>query len=382
MRDLIFVSMEDWDEIWRRNQFICADLAKRYPDQKILFVGMPWDVSRHIRRGTLSELRKPISWKVEGLPNITVIQPLKFFPDSFAVGRWMNGLMSRIQIRRAARKLGMDQPILWLNPHSAVHMVGRMEESASIYDITDDWGLTPCFPKALRDRIKAQDRELCAKADLVIVCSEDLYKSRREMCREILLLPNGVDANHYAGVSRKIETNGFARPVFGYTGTLHPDRTDTKLIAALASAFPDGTVMLIGPDHLTPADRRVLAEHRNVLMPGPVPYAKIPEAMGKFDVCIVPHVETAFTESLNPIKLWEYLASGKPIVSTNIAGFRDYGQICHIASGFEGFIAGCRSALSDNEENREKRIAAASRNTWNSRVDTLLRTLAERQLLD
>lgn len=112
-------------------------------------------------------------------------------------------------------------------------------------------------------------------------------------------------------------------------------------------------------------------------MPGAVPYARIPEAMAQFDVCIVPHVETVFTESLNPIKLWEYLAAGKPIVSTNIAGFRDYACFCRIASGSKAFVAACRAALDESDDRSSERIAEARLHTWDARVDALLGECAE-----
>src|SRR6266478_1922830 len=80
-----------------------------------------------------------------------------------------------------------------------------------------------------------------------------------------------------------------------------------------------GSVALVGPNFLSPADNRRLLAVGNIFMTGPVPYARIPDYMSAFDVCITPHKISQFTESLNPIKLWEYLAAGLPIVSTDIA---------------------------------------------------------------
>jgi len=161
-------------------------------------------------------------------------------------------------------------------------------------------------------------------------------------CKALLLLPNGVDHARYAAIPDASQPGRWPGPVFGYTGTIHSDRFDVELVAGLAEAFPGGSVVLVGPDHLTAGRRGRLAAHPNIHITGPVPYARIPEVMGHFDVCIVPHVETQFTNSLNPLKLWEYLASGKPVVSTNVAGFSDYPQFCRIASGREGFVRACR----------------------------------------
>ena len=372
MRDIIFVSLENWDEVWRRNQFICARLTHRYPALKILFVGLAFNVSRHLLRGSLRDLRGQITRQIPEYPNITVTHPLKFFPDSVSIGRKINEWIARFQVRRMARRLGITDFILWLNPHSAVHMAKRMNEQSVIYDITDDWTLQPSLSSSERTIAEVQDHALCSLADLVIVCSEALMKSRQHLSRRIALIPNGVDAKHYEGIPIRPESQTWAPPVFGYTGTLHSERTDARLIVELARAFPQGSVVLIGPDHWTTEDRKLLAAERNIHMPGPVPYLKIPEVMAQFDVCIVPHVETSFTESLNPIKLWEYLASGKPIVATNIAGFRDYARFCRIASGSGPFVAACRAALDEPEHRSSERSAEVLRHTWEARVDTLL----------
>lgn len=380
MRDLIFVSMEDWDDVWRRNQFLCAALSRRFPTMKILFVGLPINVSHQIRRGRFSGSTGPATWTVPGFPNITFTRALKLFPDSIGAGRVLNELAARLHIRRVASKLGIKAPLLWLNPHSAVHTAGKMGESAVVYDITDDWALVPSFSERERNLIAAQDRRLCARADLVVVCSEALERSRGPRSKRVLLLPNGVDVEHYAGVmhganGHGANGSGLPHPVFGYTGTLHRDRIDAGLLVRLARSFPEGSVVLVGPDHLDAGTRATLAAEKNMHLCGPAPYAEIPQKMAGFDVCIVPHMMTPFTESLNPIKLWEYLASGKPVVSTDVAGFRDYSDLCHVAGEPEEFIAACRAALGENGARSAERVAVARRNSWESRLDTLIEAL-------
>ena len=381
MRDLIFVSLEDWDDIWRRNQFLCAALARRYPQMKILFVGLPRNVSHHLRHGSLGELRGKATWSVPGFQNITVTRALKLLPDSITAGRAFNEMAARRHIRSVAGSLGMKEPILWLNPHSAAHMAGRMNEKAVIYDITDDWAMAPSFSEWERKLIVEQDRNLCARADLVIVCSEALEKSRRARCKRLLRLPNGVDSEHYASIPGSAETNRWARPVFGYTGTIHADRFDVELVAGLAASFAEGSVVLVGPNHLTAGDKKKLAAHENIHITGPVPYAEIAGVMAQFDVCIVPHVETTFTNSLNPLKLWEYLAAGKPIVSTNVAGFSSYPRLCRIASGVDAFARACGKALGENGAHQAERRTEARKHSWDQRIEVLLQTMGSAGML-
>jgi glycosyltransferase involved in cell wall biosynthesis len=274
------------------------------------------------------------------------------------------------------KEVGIREHLLWLNPHDAVHMAGRMGEQAVIYDITDDWALASGSPQE-KQLIQEQDHLLCKKADLVVVCSQALEQSRKSLAKRILLLPNGVNVEHYQSVSRAQKAGAWPSPVFGYTGTLHSDRVDVNLIAAIAAAFPQGSVVLVGPGKLQNEDLQLLSKYKNVHFTGAVPYAQIPKNMAEFDVCIVPHVESEFTESLNPIKLWEYLASGKPIVSSNVAGFREYSELCHIASGASEFVAACQAALQEDASRAKLRMAEAAKHSWDTRIDCLLSVLED-----
>ena len=375
MHDLIFISMEDWDEIWRRNQFVCAELARRHPEMKILFVGLPRNLSHDLRRGRLGSSRKPAVWKAPGLENITVTHPWKLLPNTLTLGRKINEWLMRRQVRRVAGELGIRRPLLWLNPHYAVHMAGRMGERAAVYDITDDW-ISLSQRKWITELTRRQDAELCRKADAVIVCSQRLFEMKQGPAKNLHLIPNGVDAAHYRTV---LDGTGplpeparqWRRPVLGYTGTVHADRVDVDLLAAVARNMPQASVVLIGPNFLPAADLSRLRSYGNVHMPGPVPYRQIPEYMRAFDVCITPHRRSEFTESLNPIKLWEYLAAGKPIVSTDVAGFRDYPRLVRIANGVEQFVDAVRESLAEDRSVAEARRAEAARHSWEARVDQI-----------
>jgi teichuronic acid biosynthesis glycosyltransferase TuaH len=381
MRDLIFVSLEDWDDVWRRNQSICASLARRFPEMKILFVGLPRNVSHSVRHGNIQAFKGGVTRTLPDFPNITVTRALKLFPDSIPAGRSLNERMARSHILRVARGIGLTDPLLWLNPYSAMHMAGAMNEKAVIYDITDDWEMAPSFSERDRKLIVAQDLALCHRADLVVVCSESLEATRRGRCKSLLLLANGVDSTRYAAISDTTQPGPWPGPVFGYTGTIHADRFDVSLVAGLADSFPGGSVVLVGPDHLTPSEKTRLAAHPNIHITGPVSYDRIPGMMSHFDVCIVPHVESRFTNSLNPLKLWEYLASGKPVVSTNVAGFSDYPQFCRIASGPAPFVQACRDALGENGLHRAGRRVEAGKHSWDCRIDLLIDRLSSDGLI-
>jgi teichuronic acid biosynthesis glycosyltransferase TuaH len=379
--DLIFVSLENWDEIWRRNQFLCAEFIKSDPSTRILFVGLARDVSNRVRRGKLAGLFADETVSIPELPAITFTRPIKLLPNSIPTFRRINERAFRNHVKKQAQKLGFVKPVLWLNPHSAVHMVGQTGESAVIYDITDDW-TTLTQSETLRQLTIAQDAELCSKADAVIVCSERLYEMKTSMAKSLHLVPNGVDAEHYRSVTDKSaplppEAKEWQHPVFGYTGTIHRDRVDVALVEKMATSMSQGSIALVGPCHLSAEEQARLVGTGRVHITGGVPYRRIPEFMRAFDVSITPHMVTPFTESLNPIKLWEYLAAGKPVVSTPVAGFRDYPQYVRIASTPEDFLKQCLDALDEDTAQIANRRAEAAKHSWESRAETVIGVMRE-----
>lgn len=387
--DLIFASMEDWDEVWRRNQFLVDGLARRHPDARVLFVGLPRDLSHDLRRARVcGGGRQPATRPAPAPENVTVTRPLKLFPNSLAAGRVANRWLFRVHVARAARRARLRNPVLWLNPHSAGHLAGRLGEAAVVYDITDDW-TTLSQPSAVARRTAREDAALCRRADAVIVCSPRLFEMKRGLARDLHLIPNGVDLAHYAGASGRREgdesgshdlpeiARAWPRPVYGYTGTIHPDRVDVSLLEQAARLVPQGSFAMVGPNYLDEADVQRLRRTGNVFLTGPVSYAEVPGFMRAFDVCMTPHRVTPFTESLNPIKLWEYLAAGKPIVSTPVAGFRDYPQFVSLASGPADFAAALQAALHEDSGVCDLRRQEAARHGWDRRLDAVEAVLAE-----
>lgn len=382
--DLIFVSDEEWDEIWRRNQFLCVGLCQRSPELRILFVARATNYPRLIfaalRQRSLAVLRQARqeakTQQLSDYPQVFVARVPKPAFDAWPLTRKVNQWVARRHLKKEAARLGFKKYLLWLNRHDAHHMAGQMGERASIYDITDDW--TEFGSPRERQLTIEQDGDLCRRADLTIVCSQSLYDTRKDRSRAILHLPNGVQLEHYQNLAQHAAiAPSYPGPVFGYTGTLHPERVDASLLEALAREYPGGSVVLVGPNHFDTATCERLTKLSNVHFIGAVPYSQIPRYMAAFDVCIVPHLETPFTQSLNPLKLWEYLACGKPVASTNVAGFQDYAQLCHIGSGTDGFLQACRAALGETEdrERATQRQAAATGHSWDARLDTLLTAL-------
>jgi glycosyltransferase involved in cell wall biosynthesis len=222
-------------------------------------------------------------------------------------------------VRRAAEKAGMRHPLLWLNDPRAAD-VARSSDWPALYDLTDDW-LAADRPGPELDRIRSGEEWLLRNAAAVVACSAELVRRKRPMRQEIHLIPNAVDVAAY----RKLRPRPADLPDVAavYVGTLHRDRLDLDVCAATARTVSGrGRVVLAGPNALDTADTRRL-EAAGVVVLGARPRDDVIAYLQHADVLLVPHAVTPFTDSLDPIKLYEYAAVGRPVVSTPVAGFRD-----------------------------------------------------------
>ncbi len=379
---IIFISLEPWDEIWRRNQFLCDGLLQRSIETKILFVQPPFDNSYALRTCKLGKIQHKPSRIPSGYGDrLHLLRTTKWFPNSVPLARAWNEKHLLRQIKQALRDLSWVPTHLWINQHEAAHLLDAELVPRAIYDITDDWTKFSGNQSQL-DLITKQDAALCKSCDHVIVCSQQLFDDKASSVdsRKLYLIPNGVHIDHYETVTdtslpvHDLAQN-WAKPVFGYTGTIHGDRVDVNLITGIAQAYPSATIAMVGPNLLEQAEQQVLNQFSNVIFTGSQPYADLPDIMRAFDVCIVPHLVTPFTESLNPIKLWEYLAAGKPIVSTNVAGFRDFPELLFVSPTHDHFKENLSVALSADKSAANDRQAVAKLHSWDSRLHDVMRVL-------
>ena len=339
--DVVCCSLEDWDDVWRRNQFLVRELFELDPACRVLFVEPPHDVVHALRRGE-NPRRATGSRRVDGMPRLSILKPTKVLPRVLGAGADRH-LAS--QVERAARELGFTQPLLWINDAAYAALAGRVRWP-TVYDITDDWLLAAAASRE-QQRREARERFLLSRADEVVVCSPGLTASR-ESVRPVRLIPNAVDAAHYAAPTAR-PADLPAAPVALYVGTLHRDRLDVDLVGRVAAEAPSTQLVFVGPVALDDADTRALGAYRNVHLLGPRPWSSVAAYMQHADVLMVPHVVSPFTESLDPLKAYEYLAAGRPVVTTNVAGFRDL-ELPHVARvDADGFAAALVAATASRE---------------------------------
>jgi glycosyltransferase involved in cell wall biosynthesis len=338
---IIVISLEPWDRVWRRNQHLLAGLLRDDPTLRVLVVEPGTDPLHDLRSGRPTRRGKGLR-RGPLLPgvdpdNLWLLEPTKLLPrrlDPRQDERWADA------VRLAAAKLRLEHPALWVNDPQGALVMQRTGWS-TLYDITDDWLEAKRGPETLT-RLRRHEDALMDQAAAVVVCSPQLVRTKSGR-RPVTLIANAVDGETTRPTARPDDLP--VGPVAVYVGTLHADRLDVDLCVATAHAIAAaGTVVLVGPDALSPPDRDRLAA-AGVVRLGSKDRRAVPAYLQHADVLLVPHVVDSFTDSLDPIKLYEYRAVGRPVVSTPVAGFRDSTDERITVTGQAGFPAAVAAAI-------------------------------------
>jgi len=218
-------------------------------------------------------------------------------------------------------------------------------------------------------RMLAVEDELLHEADLVVVSSKMLQDLAAKHNEKILLLPNACDFEHFAAVAPRAEER---RPTVGYYGAI-ADWFDSELVAEVAKLLPDWRVLLVGSTYS--ADLRPLKGLPNVEFTGEVPYRELPRYLSEMDVLFIPFKRTPLTDATNPVKFFEIMAAGKPLVSVPLPELAPYASqgLLQLASTPPAMAEAIRVALAkDNEELRTQRRNFARQHTWQARYAALL----------
>jgi teichuronic acid biosynthesis glycosyltransferase TuaH len=334
-RRIVVCSLEAWDEVWRRNQYLVDSLLREDPDLEILFVEPAVGPLHSARNRQPIRLGRGVSVVSGYEGRLRTLQPTKLLPRR--LGSAADFYLTR-SVRSAVRRLGWTRPVLWINDPKSLPLL-RSTQWPALYDITDDWVL------AERDarehyRLASSDAELLELCREVVVCSPALLHSKGAG-RDVTLIRNAVDVARYRRPHER-PTDLPREPYALYAGTLHEDRLDVDLVLATAARLDaeGACLVLLGPNALTVQNSDRLTAAPGVVMLGSRSKDSVPAYLQHANVLVVPHIIDDFTDSLDPIKLYEYLAVGRPIVSTAVAGFREESAVpgVVIVSG-ERFLA-------------------------------------------
>jgi GT2 family glycosyltransferase/glycosyltransferase involved in cell wall biosynthesis len=238
-----------------------------------------------------------------------------------------------------------------------------------VYDCMDEYS-----GFSYKSELAIQDEYLLfKKSDLVLFSSHPLYDKYGDQTKNSVLIQNGTDFEIFhraAGIINSEKYNLYKRPIIGYYGAI-ADWFDTQLVGDLAAAHPEWTFILIGSTDL--ADLKPLHGKQNVFLLGEQSYESLPEYLSFFDVCIIPFIQNPLTEATNPIKLYEFLSAGKPVVATRLNEISLYQEYIHLAGTPGEWEHAINECLLEKktDELLTLRYEFARSNTWNRRAESL-----------
>jgi glycosyltransferase involved in cell wall biosynthesis len=285
-----------------------------------------------------------------------------------AANRFGQRLLAPV-IRRDLRRLGFARPVIVAGLPHAADVVARLPKRELVYHCADDYAHVSGFPSSL-PRLEA---DLCRMADLVITTSQTLCEDRLSLNPRTYWIPNGVDVDHFSRAAfPAAELQRLRRPIVGFVGGLS-EWVDLELVATIARRRPDWSVVLVGPVGIDISPVHGLA---NVHLLGARPYAELPAYLAAMDVALIPFKHNEVTYHADPIKAYEYLASGVPVVATDLPALRRLSHVISLADSSEDFATRIESAIAEGRDRRRaERQAEAARHSWAARFEEFERLL-------
>lgn len=292
--------------------------------------------------------------------------------------RPLNEKIIQFQVMQLKRKIGIANPLIWVACPVACDIAIKMKGKKLVYQRTDRF---EDFPNVDGEKVKMFDRKLKTNADLTVYVNRSLYDEESSQCKKAIYLDHGVDFKMFTSAEQNLDKPAdiaqIQKPIVGYFGALDDHKFDAALIETVADMLPETSFVFIGS---TSSHYSSLSAKNNIWMLGQKTYEQIPHYGKCFDVAVIPWRQNRWTRAANPIKLKEYLALGKPLVSTpSFTQLQEYLDIVYVAKTPKNFAQCIKKALA---ENSPARIAARKKkveeSSWDNKAQTLLDELFSR----
>lgn len=384
---IIYFGPGKWDGMWRNRHQLMSRFA---PQNRVIYVEPIFTI--HKLRKQLRQGYRGVSeiWHdarhagvTKAAENLYIYHSPAYIPISgrFPLDKitwWVWNLL----FKQTMKRLGFIRPIIWLSQPGMSCFIGNFNEKLVIYHVVDEYLSYGEMDVETRAKIEKLEQQVLEKADLVIVVSEKLHATKGVFNKHIYLVSNGVD---YASYSKALtddtpmpsDISQLPKPVIGYSGLISR-RLDLDLIQHIASAHPEWSLALMGAIDDRWCEHQIdrLRQMDNVYFLGLKDIKLVPYYVKAFDVCFIPYVIDEETENLSPLKLYDFMATGKPIVTTAFPSANEFRDLVYIADSNEIFTQCVEKALLEPHNGLfHERRHTASLNTWDHRVNQLSRLI-------
>ena len=378
MNDILYFGMDDWYAVHKRPRHLATNLAATH---RVFYVNPCYYSAPGFVRDTVRgrRLRKMV-WGVEEVsPSLFVLSFPPLFPKGalYPVFGRLNYYLLLPFIRHTLRQFNVDKFILWLSTPSDQFLTGKLNEELAVYDCMDRHGYF--YEGYVRQLVEKEERAMLGRVDVVTVSSAQLQEYCCQYHTDVHIVRNGVElADFHEGRESADPLPEITGSVIGYIGYVAP-WIDLDLLASICHSFPNATLVLVGP---VIVDVSALKRFPNAKILGERPYQEMAGYISQFDVCLIPFRINELTRAVNPIKLYEYFAMGKSVVTTALPELESYHDVVHVAHSELEFIEGVAAALSEAQnpipERVQYRQRIAQENSWQRRAAQVDQILAAR----
>jgi glycosyltransferase involved in cell wall biosynthesis len=345
--DLICFSHLRWDLVFQRPQHLLSRCART---RRVFYVEEP----------VAAEGPPRLEVKTDADTRVRVVVP--HLPEQMQVSE-----RERVQARLLSELVeaqGLEKPVGWFYTPMALPLAAQLSLCACIYDCMDELSAFQGAPPELLVR----EAELMAAADVVFTGGQALYEAKKHLHPRIHPFPSSVDTAHFHRARRRVsdpaDQAGIPGPRLGFFGVID-ERMDLELLEGVARTRPDWQLVLLGPIvKIDPAD---LPRLPNIHYLGSKTYAELPSYIAGWDVALLPFARNESTRFISPTKTPEYLAAGKPVVSTSIRDVvRPYGALglVRIADTTPDFVAACAAAMAEPTHQRFRADPFLAKMSW------------------
>lgn len=381
--DIVMINMSSYTE-WEtgtvnRNYHILQNLLKDERVRRILAVDfLPHTLKRGLRNYLQDQVFSHSGKYLWGdlTSKIAKINEKLFLYSSIDSAFSENLFLTKL--KKVLKRFSFNRPLVWSYYPLLVGYFEKIEARLKVFDTVDDWSCHHNY-LYLKDRLKKNYQIIKDKADLIFTVSPNLLSLFGNHPAKYWV-PNGIDLNHF--IEPKVmpaDLQKLPRPIIGYLGIIQ-SRVDLDLVKFLAENNQDKSFVLVGP--VWPdAKKEVVADLKNVHFLGPKKYQEIPAYLQHFDLGMIPHLVNDFTRSMNPLKMYEYLACAKPVVTTPVAGAEMFKGLVEVAQTYEEFLYKIEKSLNEDDEVlRQKRREAVKPHSWSARVNQMMEIISRKIL--
>lgn len=341
-------SLVVFSDDWGRHPSSCQHLVRELlPQYRVLWVNtigtraprFDWNTIRRVAEKLRQWKRKTNSSETDSESlqheNLSVVNPRMWPWFSKSVDRRFNAWLLERELRPLIEQLPQPVTAITTLPITA-DLPGRLPIDRWVYYCVDDFGEWPGLDG---DTLRSMDSEMIMAADEIVAVSRHLQTAIRRHGRDSSLLTHGVDLPHWCqtGSTASLSLQVAEGPLAVFWGVVDR-RLDTAMLIELSRQWPDGKIMLVGPQQNP--DPEVLALP-NVVTPGPLPFAELPVLAARADVLIMPYADLPVTRAMQPLKMKEYLATGRPVVVSRlpaVAPWEDCMDVCETPEQFASHV--------------------------------------------